>query len=76
MSSQTLQTEASLFPRWNLLNSGRLVRMPSGGERARFLEEESEPRNKLIFLAGGNQRAEEPACLLSSTESVHMTAEG
>jgi hypothetical protein len=24
--------------------------MPSGGERARFLEEESEPRNKLILI--------------------------
>jgi hypothetical protein len=34
-----------------LSQSGKLLRRPSGGERARFLEEESEPRNKLIFLA-------------------------
>jgi hypothetical protein len=32
--------------------AGKLKRKPSGGERARFLEEESEPRNKLVFLAG------------------------
>ncbi len=31
--------------------SGKLKRKPSGGERAWFLEEESEPRNKGIFLA-------------------------
>jgi hypothetical protein len=49
-----------------LQESGKLVRKPSGGERAWFLEEESEPRNKLIFLAGENQRAEEPACLTAS----------
>jgi hypothetical protein len=31
--------------------SDKLKRKPSGGERAWFLEEESEPRNKGIFLA-------------------------
>jgi hypothetical protein len=30
-----------------LKQSGRLKRKPSGGERAQFLEEESEPRNKV-----------------------------
>jgi hypothetical protein len=34
--------------------AGKLKRKPSGGERAWFLEEESEPRNKLVFLAGEN----------------------
>jgi len=34
-----------------LKESGRLKRKPSGGERARFLVEESEPRTKGIFLA-------------------------
>ena len=43
--------------------SGQLMRKPSGGERARFLEEESEPRNKRIFLAGKNSRADELADL-------------
>jgi len=43
--------------------SGKLIRQPSGGERAWFLEEESEPRNKWIFLAGENTRADESACL-------------
>jgi hypothetical protein len=38
--------------------AGKLKRKPSGGERAWFLEEESEPRNKLIFLAGEKQRAD------------------
>ncbi len=45
--------------------SGKLVRKPSGGERAWFLEEESEPRNKWIFLAGENTRADESVCLTS-----------
>jgi hypothetical protein len=36
--------------------AGKLKKKPSGGERAWFLEEGSEPRNKLVFLAG-----EEPA---------------
>jgi hypothetical protein len=36
----------------------KLERKPSGGERAWFLEEESEPRNKGIFLAGENHRAD------------------
>jgi hypothetical protein len=43
--------------------SGKLKRKPSGGERAWFLEEESEPRNKLVFLAGENQRADVSASL-------------
>jgi len=34
------------------------MRKSSGGERAWFLVEESEPRNKLDSLAGGIQRAE------------------
>jgi hypothetical protein len=34
------------------------MRKPSGGERAWFLEEESEPRNKVSSLAGGNHRAD------------------
>jgi hypothetical protein len=46
--------------------TGKLVRKSSGGERAWFLEEESEPRNKLIFLAGENQRADVSACLTVS----------
>jgi len=33
------------------LKSSKLKRKSSGGERAWFLEEESEPRNKGIFLA-------------------------
>jgi len=41
--------------------AGKLVLKSSGGERAWFLAEGSEPRNKLILLAGKNQRAEEPA---------------
>jgi len=44
--------------------SGNLVRKSSGGERAWFLEEESEPRNKWIFLAGENTRADESVCLI------------
>ena len=40
-----------------LKQSGKLMRKSSGGERAWFLEEESEPRNKRIFLAGENQRS-------------------
>jgi hypothetical protein len=40
-----------------------LKRRPSGGERARFLAEESEPRNKLNFLAGEIQRADVSAYL-------------
>jgi hypothetical protein len=44
--------------------AGWLVLKSSGGERARFLNEGSEPRNKLILLAGKNQRAEESACLM------------
>jgi hypothetical protein len=43
--------------------AGKLKRKPSGGERARFLEEESEPRNKLVFLAGEKQRADVSASL-------------
>jgi hypothetical protein len=40
-----------------------LKRKASGGERAWFLEEESEPRNKAIFLAGENGRPDVSACL-------------
>jgi len=29
-----------------------------------YSREESEPKNKLRFLSGKNQRAEEPACLM------------
>jgi hypothetical protein len=43
--------------------SGKLNRKPSGGERAWFVEEESEPRNKQILLAGENLRADESASL-------------
>jgi hypothetical protein len=49
-----------------LKQSGKLMRKSSGGERAWFLEEESEPRNKRIFLAGENQRADVLACLTVS----------
>jgi hypothetical protein len=35
----------------DFIQSGKLKRRPSGGERAGFLEEESEPRTKGIFLA-------------------------
>jgi hypothetical protein len=45
---------------------GKLMRKSSGGEQAWFLEEEREPRNKLIFLAGENQRADVSACLTVS----------
>jgi hypothetical protein len=45
------------------IQSGKLKRKPSGGERAWFLEEESEPRNKEIFLAGENLRADVSVCL-------------
>jgi hypothetical protein len=47
--------------------SGNLMRKSSGGERAWFLEEESEPRNKRIFLAGENPRADALACQTAST---------
>jgi hypothetical protein len=43
-----------------------LIMRPSGGERAWFLAEESEPRNKEIFLAGENCRAEVSANLTIS----------
>jgi hypothetical protein len=48
-----------------------MVLKSSGGERAWFLEEESEPRNKLILLAGENQRAEELACLMKFGSTSH-----
>jgi hypothetical protein len=35
--------------------AGKLKRKPSGGERAWFLEEESEPRNKLVLIDLGNK---------------------
>ena len=47
--------EASLFPRQFQQQSGKLIRKPSGGERAWFLEEESEPRNKRILIDLGNK---------------------
>jgi len=47
---------------------GKLRRRSSGGERAWFLEEESEPRNKLIGLAGENQRANVSVCLTLSLD--------
>jgi len=51
--------------------AGWLVLKSSGGERAWFLAEGSEPRNKLILLAGKNQRAEEPACLMKVKSTSH-----
>jgi hypothetical protein len=52
--------------------TGWLVLKSSGGERAWFLAEGSEPRNKLILLAGKNQRAEEPACLMKVWSTDHI----
>jgi hypothetical protein len=52
--------------------AGWLVPKSSGGERAWFLAEESEPRNKLILLAGENQRAEEPVCLMKVRSTGHI----
>jgi len=46
--------------------AGWVVLKSSGGERAWFLKEESEPRNKLVLLAGKNQRAEELASLMKA----------
>jgi hypothetical protein len=43
--------------------SGKLKRKSSGGERARFLAVESEPRTKVRFLAGEDHRADVSACL-------------
>jgi len=51
--------------------AGWVVLKSSGGERAWFLAEGSEPRNKLRFLAGEDQRAEEPACLMK-VRSIRM----
>jgi len=51
--------------------AGKLVLKSSGGERAWFLEEESEPRNKLILLAGKNQGAEELASLMKVKSTSH-----
>jgi len=51
--------------------AGKLVLKSSGGERAWFLAEGSETRNKLILLAGENQRAEEPACLMKVGSTDH-----
>jgi hypothetical protein len=50
--------------------AGWLVLKSSAGERAWFLNEESETRNKLILLAGKNQRAEELASLMKVTSNV------
>jgi hypothetical protein len=54
--------------------AGWLVLKSSAGERAWFLNEESETRNKLILLAGKNQRAEELASLMKvkSTHYISM----
>jgi hypothetical protein len=52
--------------------AGRVVMKSSGGERAWFLIEESEPRNKLILLAGKNQRAEELASLMKVGSTSHI----
>jgi hypothetical protein len=46
-----------------IMQSGKLKRKPSGGKRAWFLEEGSEPRNKRNFLAGEIQRADVSAYL-------------
>jgi hypothetical protein len=54
------------------LSSGKLVLKSSGGERAWFLKEESEPRNKLILLAGKNQRAEELDSLMKVKSTSHI----
>jgi hypothetical protein len=43
-----------------------LKRKPSGGERAWLLEEGSEPRNQVIYLAGKNHRADVSAFLTVS----------
>jgi hypothetical protein len=51
--------------------AGWLVLKSSGGERAWFLAEGSEPRNKLILLAGKNQRAEELASLMKVQSTSH-----
>ena len=51
---------------------GGLVLKSSGGERAWFPAEGSEPRNKLILLAGKNQRAEEPACLMKAGLNFYL----
>jgi len=51
--------------------AGWLVLKSSAGERAWFLAEGSEPRNKLRFLAGENQRAEELASLMKVKITSH-----
>jgi len=52
--------------------AGWLVLKSSGGERAWFLAEGSEPRNKLILLAGENQRAEELASLMKGGSTSYI----
>jgi hypothetical protein len=52
--------------------AGWVVLKSSAGERAWFLAEGSKPRNKLILLAGKNQRAEEPACLMKVKSTSHI----
>jgi hypothetical protein len=49
-----------------------VVLKSSAGERAWFLKEESEPRNKLRFLAGEDQRAEELASLMKVKRAIHI----
>jgi hypothetical protein len=53
-----------------LKQSDKLKRKPSGGERAWFLEEENEPRNKRNFLAGEIQRADVSCCLIVSLSQI------
>jgi hypothetical protein len=52
--------------------AGWVVLKSSAGERAWFLAEGSEPRNKLILLAGENQRAEELASLMKVKSTSHI----
>jgi hypothetical protein len=52
--------------------AGWVVLRSSAGERAWFLTEGSEPRNKLILLAGENQRAEELASLMKVKSTSHI----
>ena len=51
------------------MQTGKLMRKPSGRERAWFLEEESELRTKRLFLAGEKPRADVLACLTASCSS-------
>jgi hypothetical protein len=61
----------NITPYFNF-QAGRLVLKSSAGEQARCLKEGSKPRNKLRFLAGENQRAEELACLMKVKSTSHI----